>query len=48
MLKVTTQVDVSVLLLHGEFCEYGVKMEWFRGTLFFLRGWETDTSLTYP
>jgi hypothetical protein len=27
-------------LRHGEFCEYGVQMEWFRGTLFFMRGWE--------
>jgi hypothetical protein len=28
-------------LRHGEFYEYNVQMEWFRGTLFFMRGWET-------
>jgi hypothetical protein len=38
VLKLTTQGAVSVPLRHGEFCEYGIRMEWFWGTLFFMRG----------
>jgi hypothetical protein len=38
VLKVTTQVAVSVPLPHGEFCEYDIQMEWFEGTVFFMRG----------
>jgi hypothetical protein len=40
VLKVTTQAGATASLLHGEFCEYGIHMEWFQGTLFFMRGWE--------
>jgi hypothetical protein len=40
VLKVTTQAGATMSLRHSEFCEYGVHMEWFEGTLFFMRGWE--------
>jgi hypothetical protein len=40
VLKVMTQAGATVSLLHGEFCGYGIHMEWFQGTLFFMRGWE--------
>jgi hypothetical protein len=40
VLKVTTQARATVSLLHGEFCGYDIQMEWFQGTLFFMRGWE--------
>jgi hypothetical protein len=39
-LKLTTQAPISVPLRHDEFYEYGVQMELFRGTLFFMGGWE--------
>jgi hypothetical protein len=36
-LKVMMQAPVSVPLRHCELCEYGVQMEWFQGTMFFMR-----------
>jgi hypothetical protein len=40
VLKVMAQEGATVPLRHDEFCEYGVHMEWYPGTLFFMRGWE--------
>jgi hypothetical protein len=40
VLKVTTRAGAIVPLRHGEFCEYGVHMEWFHGMLFFMQDWE--------
>jgi hypothetical protein len=40
VLKVMMQAAISVPLCHGKFCEYDIWMEWFRGMLFFMRGWE--------
>jgi hypothetical protein len=40
VLKVTAQAGATMPLRHGEFCMYRVHMEWYQGTLFFMRGWE--------
>jgi hypothetical protein len=40
VLKVTAQAGATVSLRHDEFCEYRVHMEWYQGTMFFMRGWE--------
>lgn len=36
-LKVTTHAPVSVPLRNDEFCKYAIQMEWFHGTLYFMR-----------
>jgi hypothetical protein len=40
VLNVTAQAGATIPLRHSEFYEYCIHMEWFKGNLFFMRGWE--------